>query len=552
MAHPRLTHGVIVALCFFAVTAFGQSQDVGSFDVAGDLEVSRDFAEISGADFRETPNVDGILLLNSLGVMYAPESDSVLTLLAEQALVYGFPKAEDFELVNDDSGNLIGFYRVDNQGFIQYGVVYDEEDAPAGKIGGDLQLDPNFKVATALADVFTNDPEEFLNGKTVKMADPLKAILPAGAEAGLPSTALPYFAYDIVRDIEIAPDWSNVTNGYGGLVLLDGNGGIHAIGNVNFPKYPGGGSRQGGADQLTSYPTALLISSVATDSEVAAVAGGPLSGESPSATPVFPYFGYDIARDLEVSSEYVEVSDPITDSYRTVAMMNGYYILDGNGAIHSCRLPLNFDPTGDGFVTEVDVDNEDFGEPINNRPLAPPWSTDNVPYFGFDIARDIELTASGNGCYLLDGFGAVHLIGDAHHSFPNSITTYFGFDIARDLKVVPNLGEDDNGDGKLDRISTANVGLYVLDGYGVVHVAGDPEKVTDFGINEQPVAGFNPVFNGLEISPAFRGVTESADTVGYTVVQDTNGDGVFSYGSADNGMVGDDSFHLGTDFIVQP
>ena len=558
MAHPRLTHGVIVTLCFFAVTAVGQSQNAGSaiaLTVAGDLEVARGFAEISGAEFRETPNLEGILLHNSLGEMYAPEDDPILTELASDALIYGFPKAEDLELVNDANGVVIGFYRVDNQGFIQFGTIVDEDGSSVGKVAADLELDPRFKVSTDLSDVFTDDPDEFLNGDSVKIADPLKAILPAGSGAGLPTNALPYFEFDIIRDIEIASDWSNVTNGYGGLVLLDGAGGIHAIGNVNLPKYAGGGSPAGGEDLVTPYPEALLVSSAPAPGEIVPeVAADSLdsgSGESPVAIPIFTYFGFDIARDLEVSSQYVRVSDPISDSYRTVAMMNGYYILDGNGAVHSCRLPLDFDPTDDGFVTEADVDADGFGQPINNRPLAPPWPTDNLPYFGFDIAEDIEMTASGNGLYLLDAFGAVHMIGDAHRSFPNSTTTYFGFDVARDLAIVPNLGEDDNGDGSLDRISTANLGLYVLDAYGVVHVAGNPDTITDFGINDQPVAGLSPVFNGLEISPAFHGVTKSAKNFGYVIVEDTNNDGVFSFGSADNSFVGDESHSVGTDFTVK-
>jgi len=64
-------------------------------------------------------------------------------------------------------------------------------------------------------------------------------------------------------------------------------------------------------------------------------------------------------------------------------------------------------------------------------------------YFGWDIARDIELTAEGDGMIVLDGMGSVHVRGEA----PELPSPFFGWDIARDVELSP--------DGE---------GYYILDG----------------------------------------------------------------------------------------
>lgn len=497
MAYQRLSIGVL-ALCVSLLTMDGQSQTPSS-------------------NTRETANLNGIILLDSLGGMFAPTSDAALTELAQQGLFFGFPNVRDMELVNDENGQVIGFYRVDGQGFVQYGVLDSATN-------------------------FTADKNTFLNvsggTKAVRVADPLSAIFPAGVDAGLAKTSdgLPFFDFDIVRDLEVAPDWRQISNGYSGFILLDGFGGIHTIGSVNLPFYP----NASGVDVPRPYPVALLAANVTPGQQAAVVAGAPLSGESPGATPISPYWGFDIARDLEVSVQYTTVTNPAEDKSRTVGMMNGYYILDGYGAVQSCRLPLKFDLNGDGVVTEAEVADPAFGKPINNRPLAAPWQGSAVPYFGFDIARDIELTASGNGFYLLDGFGAVHAVGNAHFAFSNPRTPYFGFDIARDLALVPNKGEDYNGDGIADKVSTGILGYCVLDGFGIVHSAG---KASDFGINSQGVDNNFDIFRGIEISPSFQSSTSAVTNTGYAIVKDVDVPGVYS--------AGDISYKVGTDFVVK-
>ena len=65
------------------------------------------------------------------------------------------------------------------------------------------------------------------------------------------------------------------------------------------------------------------------------------------------------------------------------------------------------------------------------------WTFGTVPmvgttYFGFDIARDIVVTADGQGYALLDGFGAIHRFGNAP---PATNIGYAYFDRWRSLTI---------------------------------------------------------------------------------------------------------------------
>ncbi len=157
-------------------------------------------------------------------------------------------------------------------------------------------------------------------------------------------------------------------------------------------------------------------------------------------SPAPPYFGFDIARDLELSGD-------------------GAYVLDGFGAVHTA---------GPSVV------------PLNPAP----------PYFGFDVARDLELEAGG-GAYVLDGWGGVHAVGGAPVISP--ATSYFGFDIARDLEI---------GGG----------GYYVLDGFGGAHAAGGVAAISPpfFGFDaaqdlELPEGGGGYMLDKLGRVHAFTG-----------------------------------------------
>ena len=109
--------------------------------------------------------------------------------------------------------------------------------------------------------------------------------------------------------------------------------------------------------------------------------GGVHAGDgAPTMSPATPYFGFDVAVDMELAA-------------------NGYYVLDALGGVHA----------GGGALL-----------------MAPP-----TPYFGFPAAANLELNSTGY--YVLDTFGIVHAGGGAPAIA--SPTPYFGFDVARDLEI---------------------------------------------------------------------------------------------------------------------
>jgi hypothetical protein len=138
-------------------------------------------------------------------------------------------------------------------------------------------------------------------------------------------------------------------------------------------------------------------------------------------------------------------------------------------------------------------------------------------YFGWDIARDIELTADGDGMIVLDGMGSVHVRGKA----PEFTSPFFGWDIARDVELSPdgegyyildgygfihsqgpipvfdgvNLGWDIARDLEL---SQSGNGFYILDGFGGLHVGGDAVPF------DLPYFGWD-VATDLEIAPQAMG-----------------------------------------------
>lgn len=90
----------------------------------------------------------------------------------------------------------------------------------------------------------------------------------------------------------------------------------------------------------------------------------------------------------------------------------------------------------------------------------------DTPFFGWDIAVDLELFPDGNGGYLLDGYGGVTALGNA----PSVIAPYFGSNLARSLGISP--------DGH---------GVYILDAYGTIHGCGDVDPVYTLPL-DAPVA----------------------------------------------------------------
>lgn len=476
-------------------------------------------------------NQDGILLFDAVGQFFsAPVTDEnpmgpFLFKEMQRAtggFNFGLPLFQDFDFVADETGSPIGAYALDKLGG-QYSLTLTSYD---GTLDTPLMLGMN---------------DENFSG-------------------------LPYFQSDAAVDIEIAPDWRLSKFGYSGYFVLDRDGVVHSVGDTNAPRYPyalPGVSDPSGAEIIdTFFPTTLDYSSSSLNpidilSDNTAVINFPVNrqysgGQIDSVTPVYLYFGpgSGLARDLEVSVEYVPMDVLVGDSPETasieprmIAMTNGYYVMDALGAVHSNLLALDFDTdANDGIfyndmlkgvafddlasatpfnqLTRDDL-NPDFGQPINKAPLAAPWSNlrDQLPYFvdatgaGIPLAVDFEVTPGGRGFYLLDAFGGVHAVRATFSfpplvdenggvTFPTSRTPYYGFPIARDLVLVPNQANEDLG---INQNSTT-VGYLVLDGFGTVNSAG---LATDYNLNEEgnfgsPIFSIFDSFRSIETSPIWQ------------------------------------------------
>ncbi len=485
------------------------------------------FTSIAVAQYGPTqPNQDGILIMDALGRFFsAPLGDDnigpfIFWNLESQNLGFTFPVAKDIELVGDPNGSPIGAYVLDSFGG-QHTLNLELEELPEGVTGAAI-------LSTAPAVVNIPTPVA-LGQNNLLFSQP------------------PFWDFDVAEDLEIAPDWRETTFGYKGYFVLDADGVVHPLGETNLPSYvyytdPSSDNIEDATIVTTLFPATINVngSSVSAND---LLLNGPLDypvnrlfgeNQSPkSVTPIFTYFGpdSDIARDLEISVEYVQVTVPSRTvtapaapgsiETRNIAMTNGYYIMDGYGAVHSARLPLDFDVNNDGLILYTDMYedftegklNPDFGEPINNVVLSIPWANQkgDLPYFGSDVAVDLEITPSGRGFFLLDAYGSVFAIGDAHFNFPpiqledgtviksDSTPTFFGVRIARDLAIVPNLP---NPDLNLP-INKTSAGLLVIDMFGGVHEAGVAQtfEISERGNNGSPISAFADLFRAVETAP---------------------------------------------------
>ncbi len=483
---------------------------------------------VNGA-MAQTANQDGILLLDAVGKVFSASNNGAVGVYVFNELEalsnefdFGLPIMKDIEFVADENGAPMGAYAVD-------------------VLGGQYALN--------------------LAGSSSNLPTPFEL-----SENDSSTQGIPYWGFDVVEDLEMAPDWRLKNNGYSGYFILDSDGAIHSVGLNNLPKYPYpatdlDGSIVSALDQaeIVTAPFPSTIDITGSGYTVEGFLNGDVvnfpvnrayyfsafpgefyefndleAGEIVNtATPVFLYFGLgsDIARDLEVSSEFVQMTVPTASGLdtRTVAMANGYYVLDGLGGVHSSRLALDFDVTSpdgkpDGIfysdmvkepsvlfenLTQDDLRDE-FGSPINNAILAEPWFDDraNLPYFGIDAAVDLELTPSGKGFYMLDVFGGVFAVGDAAFTFPpkddgspsNSRTPYFNVQIARDLVVLTNAANEFGIEA-----NRFTAGYIVLDAFGNAHTAGAANNfnIKRIGNNFKPI--FNPLgtFVAIETSPVW-------------------------------------------------
>ncbi len=260
----------------------------------------------------------------------------------------------------------------------------------------------------------------------------------------------PFLGVDIARDLAVTLDADNEVKGY---FILDGLGNVYEVGGARlngvvptffgidiardmevlqpgmFPVTPTTPASSVGFYIMDGFGTVHPSGSAVT---IPGSTGGVFDAD-PSTPDVDPFFGVDIARDFEVS---INVTGP------TQGQVNGYYILDGFGGVHAA---------GGARGTMI---------------RSTPGDDISIPFFGFDIARAIEVTPSGQGIYLLDGFGGVHQLGDAFTAFPlggSASTPSWGWDVAEDIELITD------GDKQV-------LGYYVLSAMGDVSGAGIAER----------------------------------------------------------------------------
>ena len=117
-------------------------------------------------------------------------------------------------------------------------------------------------------------------------------------------------------------------------------------------------------------------------------------------------------------------------------------------------------------------------EDITGNIIDAPWANNQAepnrvsqPYFGWDIARAMELFPNGCGYMLLDGFGNIHVVGNPKFQFPTDqgqLSFNFGgqtLDIAVDFTTLANPR------GEIE-------GMYILDKFGVIHSLGNTIEIT--------------------------------------------------------------------------
>ncbi len=430
----------------------------------------------------------------------------------------GFDIMRDFDFVGDPDGAIMGTISVDG-----YGQIHTFPLPPIGEGESPTGIGPHLNYYGDVA-AFNSRPQAPAGSAESTIAtDGTKDV----------DVYLPFFfagdsLFDIARDVELAVDWRRATNAWQGTYILDGWGGVHYIndGEVLAMMKRNGRSTTAGSVPGQKQGQELFFDLFGFRPLYSQDYRGadPASGA--------PYFGWDIARDLEVAVRWMKVSttdvaknDALTaqalnlgidldklssdlriDSERAdpnntrygekVAITTGYCILDGFGTVHSM------------------LEDED-GNPVPaawEDPITGAVSTDlvrDIPWFGTDIAVDIELLPGQNGFVLLTVLGEVFVIPglglemsdvvnpDAFDEPPEESTPFFGYNVARGLKLVTGA------DGKLD-------GFYVLDAFGTIHEAGEAPKIPQFGGGATLPPYDIAVSNDIEISPFYTRVSTAS------------------------------------------
>ncbi|NUN96317.1 MAG: hypothetical protein HUU16_09105 [Candidatus Omnitrophica bacterium] len=224
----------------------------------------------------------------------------------------------------------------------------------------------------------------------------------------------------------------------------------------------------------------------------------------------------------------------------------GFKVLDIFGEVFNTGNPapiinLNLDPPC--AIAFACTDNGAGNIILEERGYLYPRGTIDPGFIGRDygckIARDVELTTTGDGVYVLSGFGTVDLYGDARFIGQTFFgTMYHPFDAARDLEFITDFIIDKSialrtevGEYILDglggiwnfglaphfgqagfgfdiaramEIAPDQAGYIVLDGFGLVHGFGSLAQVAFDLFFENPFLG-RDLARDLEITPTGNG-----------------------------------------------
>ena len=427
--------------------------------------------------------------INDLNPLFAVDQNGVPTQF--NLFFMGFDVYRDFKAIANDQGTLSGVLALDKYAWVHrlsvdapYLVVSGAWTMVSGAVGG-----PSIEYDIAVRNYNLKHP---------------------GDEVDLPFYG-PYtdpvtnqvtgdINFDMARALEPAVDWRQATNAFQGYYILDAFAGVHYINNPEvmalLQKNPG----QAGADKFFDVFGFR-------NNYLRAYGGKDATGNIQIKEAPYFYFSKDsyipIARDLKVMVRFEPVTGPLlADSLvrnqkakeygidasqlyepiaispdrldenkpvytQSVAITNGYTILDGYGGVHTMLEDKN------GVPIPAPWENPDTGQmdPSVNAPYfaSPPFDqgADDL-----DIAVKIAIMPNGEGYCLLTRLGEVFVVNAIGKTAADNFVEpgieqklpVFGFDAARDLKLVSNK------DGKI-------IGIYVLDCFGTIHSVGQVPKL---------------------------------------------------------------------------
>lgn len=273
---------------------------------------------------------------------------------------------------------------------------------------------------------------------------------PAGNAPDLLNKESFYPGFDIVRDFEILPDNSGVVavDGYGASIVLPFPGGspklkgsLQTIDRTILPPFTPG------LDQYTSLVATADSAGYWVMNESGQIFGVG-SGLPAGATQAMLI---DLGLDL--------TPDPRDGRNRAV----DFAVVENASGVQAIVVLTAY---GSQLVPAGDV--AAIGLQMANGVVTGD-GTYGAPFFGWDIARDIDLEPMGWGYMILDGFGGIHPVGGARAAYDTAFLNgprpgmpaeagghvYFGWDVAEKI--------DYTSDG---------LGLIMLDAFGGVHFDG--------------------------------------------------------------------------------